>query len=121
MPLTARKPCLACLPPLPACLPARTCPPCLPALPPLPACPAPPPPALQVLEYIEDSMPPESAAAFGLHPNAEIGFKLREAAAFCSNLQTLQVGGRASGRQGQGEAGLPPVRSIRLHLRLPSC
>lgn len=45
----------------------------------------------QVLEYIEDNMPAESAAAFGLHPNAEIGFKLREAAVFCSNLQALQV------------------------------
>lgn len=36
-------------------------------------------------------MPAESAVAFGLHPNAEIGFKLREAASFCSNLQLLQV------------------------------
>lgn len=51
----------------------------------------PAPLALQVLEYIEDSMPAESAVAFGLHPNAEIGFKLREAASFCSNLQLLQV------------------------------
>lgn len=36
-------------------------------------------------------MPAESAIAFGLAPNAEIGFKLREAAAFCNNLQALQV------------------------------
>ena len=48
-------------------------------------------PPCQVLEYIEDSMPAESAAAFGLHPNAEIGFKLREASAFCANLQALQA------------------------------
>lgn len=46
---------------------------------------------LQVLEYIEDRMPVESAVAFGLHPNAEIGFKLREAVTFCSNLRSLQV------------------------------
>ena len=46
---------------------------------------------LQVLEYIEDGMPAESAVAFGLHPNAEIGFKLREAASFCDNLKRLQV------------------------------
>jgi len=43
-----------------------------------------------VLEFVEDSMPAESAVAFGLHPNAEIGFKLREAANFRSNLQSLQ-------------------------------
>ncbi|KAL4450636.1 hypothetical protein ABPG77_000992 [Micractinium sp. CCAP 211/92] len=52
-----------------------------------------PPPTMphpQVLEYIEDNMPAESAIAFGLAPNAEIGFKLREAAAFCNNLQALQ-------------------------------
>ena len=36
-------------------------------------------------------MPAESAVAFGLHPNAEIGFKLREAASFCDNLKRLQV------------------------------
>lgn len=40
----------------------------------------------QVLEYIRESMPPETAFAFGLHPNAEIGFKLREAEAFCSSV-----------------------------------
>ena len=57
--------------------------------------------ASQVMEYIEDSMPAESAVAFGLHPNAEIGFKLREAVAFCSNLQALQVGGRRR-REGGG-------------------
>ena len=46
---------------------------------------------LQVLEYINDSMPAESAVAFGLHPNAEIGFKLREAEKFCGNLLSMQV------------------------------
>ena len=79
----------------------------------LPACPL-PAPCLQVLEYIEDSMPPESAAAFGLHPNAEIGFKLREASAFCSNLQTLQVGGWVGGwvrDQGWQGGGIPSNRT----------
>jgi hypothetical protein len=35
-------------------------------------------------------MPPETPLAFGLHPNAEIGFKLREAEAFCGSLVALQ-------------------------------
>ena len=35
-------------------------------------------------------MPPETPLAFGLHPNAEIGFKLREAETFCNSLVQLQ-------------------------------
>ena len=35
-------------------------------------------------------MPAETPVAFGLHPNAEIGFKLREAEAFCANITLLQ-------------------------------
>ena len=93
--------------PLPACL--QTALPCL-------------PPCLQVLEYIEDSMPPESAAAFGLHPNAEIGFKLREAAAFCSNLQTLQVGGVAGHEGWQKVMCVPAAHFARQLLALmPAC
>jgi hypothetical protein len=56
--------------------------------------------AAQVLEYIEDNMPPETPLAFGLHPNAEIGFKLREAETFCNSLVQLQPresGGEVSG------------------------
>ena len=44
----------------------------------------------QVLEYIDEAMPPETPVAFGLHPNAEIGFKLREAETFCNSLVQLQ-------------------------------
>lgn len=47
--------------------------------------------ALQVLDYISDAMPAESAVAFGLHPNAEIGFKLREGSNFCNSLLLMQV------------------------------
>lgn len=43
-----------------------------------------------VLEYVDEVMPPETPLAFGLHPNAEIGFKLREAESFCSSLVQLQ-------------------------------
>lgn len=57
--------------------------------------------SLQVLEYIADNMPPESAVAFGLHPNAEIGFKLREAESFCGSLLSMQVG-RSRGLVGDG-------------------
>lgn len=45
---------------------------------------------LQVLDYVDDNMPPETPLAFGLHPNAEIGFKLREAETFCNSLVQLQ-------------------------------
>ena len=56
----------------------------------------------QTLEYIEDMMPPETPTAFGLHANAEVGFKRREAERFCVALQGLQP------RQLGGEAGLSP-------------
>lgn len=36
-------------------------------------------------------MPEESAGAYGLHPNAEVGFKMREAVLFCNNLLRLQA------------------------------
>ena len=45
-------------------------------------------------------MPPETPLAFGLHPNAEIGFKLREAERFCANVLCLQP------REAGGEGGM---------------
>lgn len=45
-------------------------------------------------------MPPETPLAFGLHPNAEIGFKLREAEAFCVNVSLLQP------REAGGDGGM---------------
>ena len=56
--------------------------------------------AVQVLEYIDEAMPPETPLAFGLHPNAEIGFKLREAERFCANVLCLQP------REAGGEGGM---------------
>jgi len=53
-----------------------------------------------VLEYIDEAMPPETPLAFGLHPNAEIGFKLREAERFCANVLCLQP------REAGGEGGM---------------
>jgi dynein heavy chain, axonemal len=44
---------------------------------------------VQVIEYLAE-MPAETPIAFGFHPNAEIGFKLREGDAFCNSLILLQ-------------------------------
>jgi len=51
------------------------------------------------MTHITDSFPTETPLAFGLHPNAEIGFRLREADALCGALQSLQP------REAGGEAG----------------
>lgn len=55
-------------------------------------------------------MPPETPLAFGLHPNAEIGFKLREAEAFCGSLVGLQPS------EGGGEGGLGPEEKAKMVL-----
>ncbi|CAG9462750.1 unnamed protein product [Pedinophyceae sp. YPF-701] len=57
-------------------------------------------PHKEVTAYIEDSMPAESPIGFGLHPNAEIGFKLREGETFCASLLNLQP------RDASGDAGM---------------
>ena len=43
----------------------------------------------QTLDYIS-AMPAETPLAFGLHPNAEIGFRLREGDALCASIFALQ-------------------------------
>jgi dynein heavy chain len=53
----------------------------------------------QTMEYIAETFPTESPLAFGLHPNAEIGFKLREAESLCASVLSLQP------RDGGGEGG----------------
>jgi dynein heavy chain len=55
-------------------------------------------------------MPPETPLAFGLHPNAEIGFKLREAEAFCNALVGLQPS------EGGGEGGLGAEENAKMVL-----
>lgn len=55
-------------------------------------------------------MPPETPLAFGLHPNAEIGFKLREAESFCNSLVQLQP------RESSGEGGMSAEERAKLVL-----
>ncbi|PNW78281.1 hypothetical protein CHLRE_09g403800v5 [Chlamydomonas reinhardtii] len=64
----------------------------------------------QVLEFIDEVMPPETPLAFGLHPNAEIGFKLREAESFCNSLVQLQP------RESSGEGGMSAEERAKLVL-----
>ena len=62
------------------------------SLPPLlPGLPRPPPGAnaAATLAHLRDHFPPDGPAALGLFPNAEIGCRLREAAAFCDQLACL--------------------------------
>eukprot|EP00201_Polytomella_parva_P017476 CAMPEP_0175071536 /NCGR_PEP_ID=MMETSP0052_2-20121109/19298_1 /TAXON_ID=51329 ORGANISM="Polytomella parva, Strain SAG 63-3" /NCGR_SAMPLE_ID=MMETSP0052_2 /ASSEMBLY_ACC=CAM_ASM_000194 /LENGTH=4543 /DNA_ID=CAMNT_0016338719 /DNA_START=12 /DNA_END=13643 /DNA_ORIENTATION=- len=64
----------------------------------------------QVLEYLDEQMPQETPIAFGLHPNAEIGFKLREAETFCNSLVQLQP------REAGGEGGMSVEEKAKLVL-----
>lgn len=59
----------------------------------------------QVNEYLNE-MPAETPIAYGLHPNAEIGFKLREAEAFCASLILMQPQGSG------GEGGLSTEEKV---------
>ena len=52
----------------------------------------------QYREYIEESMPPESPVAYGMHPNAEIGFRFMQAETmFHSITELMPRGGGADG------------------------
>ena len=64
---------------------------------------------VQVLEVLGE-MPGETPVAFGFHPNAEIGFKLREGDAFCNALILLQP------RDAAGEGGLSSEERARMVL-----
>lgn len=63
----------------------------------------------QVTEYLME-MPGETPMAFGLHPNAEIGFKLREGDAFCNSLILMQP------RDAAGEGGASEEEKARMVL-----
>ena len=57
-----------------------------------------------VVEYLRDTFPPEAPATLGLFPNAELGYRLREADAFCGQLAALQVCGMGGAVVGEGES-----------------
>ena len=44
-----------------------------------------------VVEHIGSKFPAESPMAFGLHPNAEIGFRLRDCESLCASVLSLQA------------------------------
>jgi len=64
----------------------------------------------QTLDFIADTFPTESPLAFGLHPNAEIGFKLREAEVLCASVLAMQP------REAGGEAGMSPEDKAKMVL-----
>jgi len=54
----------------------------------------------QYREYIEETMPPESPVAYGMHPNAEIGFRFMQAEQMFQSIVELMP------RSGGGEGGM---------------
>ena len=60
----------------------------------------------QYREYIEESMPPESPVAYGMHPNAEIGFRFMQATIMFASIAELmpRSGGGAGGMTLQEKA-----------------
>ena len=53
--------------------------------------------ARDILEHIDTEFPQESPTAFGLHPNAEIGFRLMQADTMFTNIRELQPRGAGAG------------------------
>lgn len=70
----------------------------------------------QTLEYIEENLPQETPSAFGLHPNAGIGFRLREAERFAEQLNSLQL--RSAGGGG-GMSAEERAKAVRCPDSLP--
>ena len=51
----------------------------------------------QYREYIEETMPPESPVAYGMHPNAEIGFRFMQATIMFESIVELMPRSGAGG------------------------
>jgi len=65
---------------------------------------------VQALEFIDETFPSETPLAFGLHPNAEIGFRLREAENLCLQILQLQP------RDASGEGGMSTEEKAKMTL-----
>jgi dynein heavy chain len=66
--------------------------------------------AKDILEHIDTAFPQESPTAFGMHPNAEIGFRLMQADTMFSNIRELQP------RSGGGGGGLSVTEKAAIQL-----
>lgn len=64
----------------------------------------------QSVEHIDEVFPAESPLAFGLHPNAEIGFRLRETENLCLQILGLQP------REAGGEGGMSAEEKAKMTL-----
>jgi dynein heavy chain len=71
---------------------------------------APPGNVKVVAQYIEEFMPQESPIAFGMHPNAEIGFRLDQATLLFKNISELQP------RSASGGGGMTMQERVKLAL-----
>ena len=63
----------------------------------------------EILEYVDINMPQESPAAFGLHGNAEIGFRMKHAEQMFTDIRELQP---QSGALGSGASALDRAKVI---------
>jgi dynein heavy chain len=72
----------------------------------------------QYANYIEEKLPPEQPAMFGLHPNAEIGYLTSLGETLFSTI--LSVSGASSGGGGSGESAVKGIISAFLKDLPPS-
>jgi len=73
----------------------------------------------QIISYVETSMPGETPVAFGLHPNAEIGFRLQKADSLFKNIQELQPRSAGSGGAGMSLQDVAKQRLDEMLEKLP--
>ncbi|KDD71606.1 hypothetical protein H632_c4701p0, partial [Helicosporidium sp. ATCC 50920] len=62
----------------------------------------------QVVEWLQGLRLAEGPAAFGLHPNAAVGFRLREAAGLLASLSSMQQDSRSSNGAAPSSTAPPP-------------
>ena len=73
----------------------------------------------QVISYVETSMPGETPICFGLHPNAEIGFRLQKADSLFQSIQELQPRSAGSGGAGMSLQDVAKQRLDEIVEKLP--